>query len=59
MPDHKFAVITGNPIDGIFLYGPFPTAEAATRWAEREQGGESWWVAPIRNNAQYQRALAG
>lgn len=43
----KQIVITGNPVDGFFFYGPFDSAEAAISWAEVEHQGQSWWVAPM------------
>lgn len=40
-------VITGNPVDGLFFYGPFATADEATEWAEVQQDGMEWWIAPL------------
>lgn len=40
-------VITGNPVDGLFFYGPFKTSEDAVVWAERNQDGVEWWIAPL------------
>ena len=40
-------VITGNPVDGLFFYGPFKTAEDANEWADAEQSDQEWWVAPL------------
>lgn len=34
MPKHQYAVCTGNPFDGMFLWGPFATAEEASQWAQ-------------------------
>jgi len=46
-----FVVITGNPVDGLDIYGPFATAEEANNWADCEQAGEDWWVAPLAGTA--------
>lgn len=43
----QYIVITGNPCDGFFFYGPFDTAEQANDWADREQHGMDWWVGPL------------
>jgi len=40
-------VITGNPVQGFFYYGPFDSLDAATEWAAREQDGEDWWAGPL------------
>ncbi len=41
-----YVVAFGNPISGFKLHGPFPTHEAADKWAEDcGEGGE--WVMPI------------
>jgi len=40
-------VITGNLVDGHNIYGPFATAEDANNWADCEQAGADWWVAPL------------
>jgi len=40
-------LITGNPIDGLFFYGPYKTSEDAVTAAERENIGADWWIAPL------------
>lgn len=40
-------IITGNPIDGLFFYGPFPSRPAAIQWAEAEQDGQDWWLGSL------------
>jgi len=42
-------VITGNPVDGLFFYGPFKTAEDANEWADAEQSDKEWWVSHLDN----------
>ena len=38
-------VIIGNPVDGLKIYGPFKTADAAVAWAEDVT--DTWWIAPL------------
>lgn len=52
--DRPTLVITGNPVDGFFYYGPFDNAGAAIEWAERNQDGQDWWIAPLANPQQYE-----
>ena len=40
-------VITGNPVDGLFFDGPFKTGEEAMEWADINQQGQDWWIAPL------------
>lgn len=41
-------VITGNPVQGFFFYGPFQSETEAVDWAEREQSDFEWWIAPLQ-----------
>lgn len=43
----KFLVITGNPVDGLFFYGPFDDRESAVDWAETEQSDMEYWVSDL------------
>lgn len=43
----KWCVITGNPVDGIFVYGPFDSTEEATEWCEENQDGQDWWLTEL------------
>jgi len=43
----SYIVITGNPVDGLFFYGPFLDANDAGDWAEREHDGQEWWTAHL------------
>ena len=45
----NYAVITGNPVDGLILYGPFEGAEAANEWAAVELKHEEWWVTRLES----------
>ncbi len=41
-------IVTGNPVDGLEFYGPFPTANDATEFANTDVHlPEEWWVAPL------------
>ncbi len=40
----KSAVITGNPVDGFILYGPFDSGPQVAKWAEENLKEEDWWV---------------
>ncbi len=44
----QFVIITGNPIDGITIYGPFFSPEEAIEWAE-ENRGEIWWMTQLEH----------
>lgn len=38
----RFVIVTGNPIDGVALHGPFDDGNEATEWAEVKLRTE-WW----------------
>lgn len=41
-------IVTGNPVDGFFFYGPYPDFYEAQKAAEKEkENQEYWWIAPI------------
>jgi hypothetical protein len=42
-----YVVVTGNPFDGLSLWGPFNDANEAGDWASIEMDGETWWVMAI------------
>lgn len=42
-------VLTGNPVDGLVLYGPFEDGSDASGWAAANLPGADWWVAPVRD----------
>ena len=46
-----YAVVQGNPLHGLSLWGPFTTAEDAYQWAERISG--DWWVTNIEHPHTY------
>jgi hypothetical protein len=43
-------VMTGNPVDGFEVLGPFATYDEASEWAERNDRKfeNSWWILPLR-----------
>ncbi|MCE5292964.1 MAG: hypothetical protein LLG14_27525 [Nocardiaceae bacterium] len=47
MESYQYLVVTGNPIDGLFFYGPFPVREDADKWAERNHEGQDYWIAEL------------
>ena len=51
MPEEKKLVITGNPVDGFFYYGPFDSAEEAIEWASVQHDTQDWWIAPLNEPA--------
>ena len=40
-------VVTGNPFDGLTIYGPFYDASHANEWADDYCAGEDWWVVEV------------
>lgn len=43
-------VITGNPVGGFEVYGPFTSIDTATAYGkERLSAGEEWWIMPLYN----------
>lgn len=46
----QYCVAVGTPWDGLTLFGPFPTHDAATQWAEALDAG--WEVVPLESPAQ-------
>ena len=44
---HRFVVITGNPVQGFFFYGPFRSEGKAMVWAAKNQDQQHWLVAPL------------
>jgi len=47
-----FVVVTGNIVDGFTFYGPFPDADEAAQWAERELRGLDWVAAILYREVQ-------
>lgn len=39
-------VVSGNPFDGMTVWGPFKTGEDATLWADAEIDSD-WWIVPL------------
>ena len=42
-----YVLVTGNPVDGLEFYGPFPDAESAHDWAAGVLKNAEWWIAPM------------
>jgi hypothetical protein len=50
MIDYQWVVISGNPVDGFFYYGPFDSAEAAASAAEDSVLDADWWISKLLLN---------
>lgn len=50
------AVITGNPIDGFEVVGPFKQPQYAADWADTWTDDVDWWVVPLQSEEEYQDA---
>jgi len=35
-------LLVGNPVDGLFIIGPFPTGEDAHHYADDYLAGQEW-----------------
>jgi hypothetical protein len=44
--DSPQVVVVGNPVDGIAIFGPFPTLEAAQEYAD-SLGHHEWWITEL------------
>ncbi len=44
-------IMTGNPVDGFQLYGPFDTHEEADEFVTAEADGIELWVLPVSDPA--------
>jgi hypothetical protein len=42
-------IMTGNPIDGFQLFGPFTEQTEADRFIEQEADGIELWVLPVQD----------
>ena len=49
MTDYQYVVISGNPVDGIVLHGPFIDGEQANGWADEHLNNASWWVTTLED----------
>lgn len=43
----SFALVTGNPFDGLNLHGPFQDAESANAYADNHHSPDDFWVVPV------------
>lgn len=44
-------IITGNPIDGFQVFGPFTDEGEANKFVEQEADGIELWVLPVHDPA--------
>jgi hypothetical protein len=42
-------IVTGNPIDGFQLFGPFTEQAEADKFVEQEADGIELWVLPVHD----------
>lgn len=42
-------VITGNPVDGFSIYGPYATKDEAIAAADNANLETEWWIAPLES----------
>lgn len=42
-----YAIISGNPLTGFSIIGPFPHAILACDWANAWEKDIDWWVAKV------------
>lgn len=40
-------IISGNPVDGIQLFGPYSNANEASEAAHTDKRLDDWWLAPL------------
>ena len=40
-------IISGNPVDGIQLFGPYNNANEASEAAHTDKRLDDWWLAPL------------
>lgn len=50
------AVLTGTPVDGFEIIGPFKQPEYAADWADEWVPDLDWWVVPLQSTEEYQDA---
>ena len=43
-----YVILHGNPVDGLGLVGPFPSADEATEYADEYfNGAGEWWIVEL------------
>ncbi len=47
-------VITGNPVEGLFFYGPFEDARLADLFIQSQCDGDNAWIAPVVSELEYE-----
>jgi hypothetical protein len=47
-------IITGNPVDGFEIYGPFATADEAAEFTMKNPIDADWWIAPLHSIEELQ-----
>ena len=47
-------LLTGNPIDGLDVIGPFPDVNTAIDWAADNITDADWWTTPLIPKQDYE-----
>lgn len=48
-------IVTGNPIDGFQIFGPFTEQVEANKFVEQEADGIELWVLPLQDPVMLQQ----
>lgn len=40
-------IVSGNPVDGIRIYGPYATAQEAANSGHKDKRLDDYWIAPL------------
>ena len=57
MKKANFIIAYGNPVDGFFYVGPFPTAQIANEYTESELFQGYFWIIELQAPAQEENEL--
>ena len=47
-------VMTGNPVEGFEVIGPFKQPHYASEWADEWLDDLDWWVLPLKHEEEIQ-----
>lgn len=47
-------VMTGNPVEGFEVIGPFKQPHYASEWADEWLDDLDWWVLPLKHEEEAQ-----
>lgn len=49
--ENEYVVVSGNPFDGLTIYGSFSCVEEAIEWADLDLRDEPWWIVKVQSPA--------